>query len=80
MHTVVDNRAHSGTILPTFFDKNDCCHSESDGSDVKDGNIRGVKTAVPAVPVVPVNEKPLTLRVKPSEAYYEKQRKRGRYR
>ena len=53
---------------------------ESDGSDVNDGKIRGVKTGVPAVPVVPVNEKPLTLRVKPSEAYYEKQRKRGRYR
>ena len=53
---------------------------ESDGSDVNDGKIRGVKTGVPAVPVVPVNEKPLTLRVKPSEAYYEKQRKRGKYR
>ena len=53
---------------------------DSDGSDVNDGKISGVKTAVPAVPVVPVNEKPLTLRVKPSEAYYEKQRKRGRYR
>jgi len=53
---------------------------ESDGSDVKDGKIWGVKTGVPAVPVVPVNEKPRTLRVKPSEAYYEKQRKRGRYR